>query len=57
MSQDSFWDMEVEAENQTEALTTAFRRAIEGGAAKDRDREWGDFTVLSAIPLQTKTNQ
>lgn len=49
MSQDSFFDMEVEAEDAQEAMFRALKHASEGErVAKDDDREWDTFVALSA---------
>lgn len=54
MSQDSYWDMEVEADSEVTALVTALRHANDGErVARDYEREWGDFSALSAEPKET----
>lgn len=49
MAQESYWDMEVEAESEIDALVKALTHANDGErVAKDEDREWDDFRALSA---------
>jgi len=53
MAQESYWDMEVEANDEMGALIQALRHANDGErVAKDEDREWDDFRALSAHPQQ-----
>lgn len=54
MEQNSFFDMEVDAESEQEALTRALQHVRDGERiAKDDDRDWGDFDATEAEPKPT----
>ena len=53
MSQESYFDMEVEADDEVKAMARAEQHAIDGErVARDDDREWDTITAIEATPKE-----